>query len=179
MNRTVFLCILWILGLAVAPLRAPQYNEAVEVVVDDLQATEYGVSLTLRASQSDEELHMLIGLTEGQAIARALRSVKTPRPMTHDLLKTILDRTGWRVQKVLIREYVKNPEGGTFLADLVLERNGDTAVVDARPSDAMAVAVRANAKIYVNPQVFEIVRQQEQEQGPLEGEPSQEDTIHL
>jgi bifunctional DNase/RNase len=166
-----------------AAQQAPQEtnDRLVEVRVDGLDPTPYGVSVKLRAFQTDEELHLMIGMSEGQAIARALGRQKPPRPMTHDLMKSILDTTGWRVQKVIIRDLVEERGGGaTYLADLVLERNGATQVIDARPSDAMALAVRTNAKIYVEPMVFILEQQHlEKEQPPEPGEEKKEDILHL
>lgn len=172
MVRKTFLPILLLAAFAL-PLRAQRRIEAVEVTVGDLQATPYGVSITLRASQSRDSIHMMIGLSEGESIARALRHQKMPRPMTHDLLKAFLDRGGWRVQKVLIRDLAD----GTFFADLVLERAGETQVFDARPSDAMAIGLRYDAKIYVNPQVFEQQRKGEEEQ--QQRRLSEPDTLRL
>jgi bifunctional DNase/RNase len=178
MKRVAFLILALTIGVTAASLPAQQQGEAVEVQVDDLQPTPYGISITLRA-RSGDILHMLIGVSEGEAIARALSHNNPPRPMTHDLMATILGRTGWRVQRVLIRGI----SGSTFLADLVLERNGETEVIDSRPSDAMALAVRSNARIFVNPEVFELERrreQQELEQPPRDDPmPSEGEGIHL
>jgi bifunctional DNase/RNase len=167
MKRVAFLILALTIGVTAASLPAQQQGEAVEVEVDDLQATPYGISITLRA-RSGEILHMLIGVAEGEAIARALSHNNPPRPMTHDLMATILGRTGWSVQRVLIRGI----SGSTFLADLVLERNGETEVIDSRPSDAMALAVRSNARIFVNPDVFEMERRREERE--LQQRPEEE-----
>ena len=178
MRQIVRLLLVWSIALAPPFLSAQQRREAVEVQVDDLQPTPYGVSVTLRAARSDDLLHMLIGVPEGEAIARALSHRNPPRPMTHDLIATILGRTGWHVQRVLIRGI----SGTTFLADLVLERDGETATIDSRPSDAMAIAVRSDAKIYVNPEVFEIERQrerQELEPPAEESMPAEGEGVHL
>jgi uncharacterized protein len=167
MRNFLFLFLVWTLFAVTTSLSAQLRKDAVEVQVEDLQPTPYGISITLRALRSGDPLHMLIGVNEGEAIARALSHRSPPRPMTHDLIATILGRTGWRVQRVLIRAI----SGSTFLADLVLEKNGETAIIDSRPSDAMAIAVRSDAKIYVNPEVFEAERnrqQQELEQPPKE-----------
>jgi bifunctional DNase/RNase len=169
MNRKVLFPVL-LLSLLLLPLKAQRRSEPVEVSVEDLQATPYGVSITLRSAESREVLNMMIGVAEGQAIARALRHEKTERPMTHDLLKAVLDHNGWRVQKVLIR----NLAGRTFLADLVLEKAGQTQVYDSRPSDAIAIGLRYDAKIYVNREVFD---QQRQEEEKLK--PSEPDTLRL
>jgi len=175
MNRNKLLAIVWILAVSAAPVLAQRRNDAVEVKVDNLEATPVGVSITLRASNSDQELHMMIGVSEGEAIARAMDNQKPPRPMTHDLIKMILDRTGWQVQKVVIRAI----SGNTYLADLVLQKKGETQVLDARPSDAMAVALRCGAKIYVNPEVFDVERQRNQPEHPEQETPSGEQGLHI
>ena len=164
---------LWIVLLCsfCLPLAGQKREEAVEVKVEDLEATPIGVSLTLRASDSTDSVHMMIGFPEGQSIARAMHHEKSDRPLTHDLFKAFMDRNGWKVQKVLIRELKE----GSFKADLTLEKDRETQTYDARPSDAMAIGLRFGAKIYVNPQVFEEEKkgQREQENGPEESEPQQ------
>ncbi|HEY3234955.1 MAG TPA: bifunctional nuclease family protein [Polyangiaceae bacterium] len=175
LRRASLTAFVLLLALAALPLRAQRRADAVEVTVDDMEATPYGVSITLRARRTEDSLHMMIGLTEGEAIARALGHQKTARPMTHDLVMTILDRTGWRVEKVVIREVTN---GGNYLADLVLERDGATETIDARPSDAMALAVRSDAKIFVTPEVLEFERQHQEQDQPLD-RPSKQDSMHL
>ncbi|MBI4479692.1 MAG: bifunctional nuclease family protein [Acidobacteria bacterium] len=175
MRQTVFLSLLWIVAVGVVPLPAQQRDDALEVTVEDMQATAAGVSITLKASRSDDQLHMMIGYAEGEAIARALSHRTPQRPMTHDLIKAILGRTGWHVQKVVIRGI----SGGAYLADLVLEKNGQTEVIDSRPSDAMAIAVRSDAKIFVKPEVFEMERNLERQDPPEQSNPSGEGNIHL
>ena len=170
MKPTALLFLAWTIAIPATSLPGQLRNDPVEVRVDDLNATPYGISITLRASRSSELLHMLIGVSEGEAIARALSHRNPPRPMTHDLITAILGRIGWRVQKVLIRGI----SGNTFLADLVLEKNGETEIIDSRPSDAMAIAVRSDAKIFVNPEVFEIERRREQQE--LENQPGEQPT---
>ncbi len=150
MNRKVFLLLICFCSFCLM-LSAQRRDEGVEVKVDSVEATPVGVSITLRVPDSRDTVHMMIGFPEGQSIARAMRHEKAERPMSHDLFKAFLDRNGWRVQKVLIRDLKE----GTFLADLTLEKDHETQVYDARPSDAMAIGLRYGAKIYVNPQVFE------------------------
>jgi len=162
-----------LIGSLCLPLIAQRRDEAVEVRVESLQQTPVGVSLTLQAFNSPDRLHMMIGLAEARSIYIAMHHAKPERPLGHDLFKTFLDRNGWRVQKVLIRDL----QDGTFLADLTLERDRETQVLDARPSDAMAMGLRYGAKIYVNPQVFEEQRksdgEQEQEKDAKPSEPEQ------
>ena len=163
------------LALAVS-LAAQRRNEAVEVTVEDLVATPVGVSITLRAPGSSDRIRMLIGVSEGRSISRAMRNRKSSRPMTHDLFKEFLDRNGWTVQKVLIRDLAS----GTFLADLTVEKDSETQVYDARPSDAMAIALRFGAKIYVNKHVFKQQRENENRQEKrVKPDSSEPETLRL
>jgi bifunctional DNase/RNase len=148
----------------------------VEVTVDDLQATPAGVSLTLRSDDA-RDIHMLIGFPEGQSIMRAMRHEESERPLSADLFKSFLDHNGWRVQKVLIRDL----RDGTYFADMTVEKDKDheTQVYDARPSDAMAIGLRYGAKIYVNPQVFEKERQNESPEDPDREEESKPKQLKL
>ena len=187
MNRNVTLnvILLSVLVLALAaPLVAPliaqltaqRRSENVEVTVEDLVATPVGVSITLRASGSSDRIRMLIGVSEGRSIARAMRGRKSSRPMTHDLFKEFLDRNGWKVQKVLIRDLAS----GTFLADLTVEKGRETQVYDARPSDAIAIALRFGAKIYVSKHVFDQQRENEERQEkPVKPDSSEPETLRL
>ncbi len=108
-------------------------------------------ALLLKESYGSRRLPIIIGSFEAQAIASALENITPPRPMTHDLLKNIIDELGASVVEVFIDELVEN----TFYAKLVLEIAGVTTSVDARPSDAIAVSVRTGADIYVNETVMD------------------------
>ena len=173
MKRTLSFSIALFLILC-QPLAAQRRSEAVEVKVDRLEPTPVGVSITLRALNSKDAIHMMIGFSEGESIARAMRHQKTARPMTHDLLKSFLERNGWRVQKVLIRDLAS----GTFLADLTVEKDHETQVYDTRPSDAMAIGLRFDAKIFVSAEVFE--QQRKNEEVPQQKvKPSEPETLRL
>ena len=150
---------LFLLPCLVLALRAQSRDQAVEVSVEEMSATPYGVSITLQAKRSQQAINMMIGLTEGQAILRALRHQTAQRPMTHDLLKEILDRNGMTVQRIVIRDLA----GSSFLADLIVEKDGETQVYDARPSDAMALGLLYDAKIFVKVEVFDREREHEQQ----------------
>ena len=171
MKKRVFLFV-GLFYIVAQPLVAQRPNDAVEVKVENLQATPLGVSVTLRAHNSRDRIQMMIGFPEGQSIALAMRHEKGPRPIAHDLFKDFLDRNGWQVQRVVIRAL----QGGTFLADLTLEKERETQVYDARPSDAMAIGLRYDAKIFVNKEVFE---QQKQEEEREEVKPKEPDTLRL
>ena len=175
MNRKVTSALVMALALSVS-LTAQQRSGTVEVTVEDLVATPVGVSITLRAPDSSDRIRMLIGVSEGRSIAQAIRHRKSSRPMTHDLFKEFLDRNGWKVQKVLVRDLAS----GTFLADLTVEKDRQTQVYDARPSDAMAIALRFGAKIYVSKHVFDQQRENEERQEkPVKPDSSEPETLRL
>ena len=90
-------------------------------------------------------LPIWIGIFEANAIALRLEDVDTPRPMTHDLLRTAIDRLGAQVHKVVISDLQDN----TFYAVIHVQNGGEAMALDARPSDALALALRAEAPIYV------------------------------
>lgn len=108
----------------------------------------------LEAVEDKRELPIWIGFAEAQAIALRMENVVTPRPMTHDLLKNILEKMDVKVVKVLIND-LKND---IFFATIVLESNRHTVRVDSRPSDALALAVRVRAPIYVARFILEKAR---------------------
>jgi len=96
-------------------------------------------------------LPIWIGVCEANAIALELEGIKTPRPMTHDLIASLVVATGLRVDRIHIHSLTDN----VFLATIHLtDDKGRVFEVDSRPSDALAVALRAKAKILVNPQVL-------------------------
>lgn len=98
----------------------------------------------LREAVGERFLPIWIGGVEAQAIAFALQGMSTPRPLTHDLFKEVLAALGVGVRRVVIVELRE----GTFYADLVLERDDKEIVVSARPSDAIALAVRIGTPIF-------------------------------
>ncbi len=96
-------------------------------------------------------LPIWVGIFEANAIALEMEKVSTPRPMTHDLLKNLLTELDARVDRVVINDLREN----TFFARIHLTR-GDLALsVDSRPSDAIALALRSRAEIYVEEEVLE------------------------
>ena len=105
----------------------------------------------LRESGGERFLPIWIGQSEAAAIALALQGVVTPRPMTHDLLKNILDEMAVEVQSIAITELRE----GTFYAVINMQRNGSAFEISSRPSDAIALAVRLNCKIFANEDVLE------------------------
>ena len=92
----------------------------------------------LREDSGPRFLPIFIGSPEATAIVYALQGTETPRPMTHDLFKTVLEEQGIRLERVEITDL----RDGTFYAELTLEREGERSVISSRPSDAIALAVR-------------------------------------
>jgi bifunctional DNase/RNase len=107
--------------------------------------------IVLREVQGQRILPIWVGVFEANAIALQIENVQTPRPMTHDLLKSVIDHLGGRVERIVVCELKEN----TFYATLhVLSPRGQLAV-DSRPSDAIALALRAKVPILVEERVFE------------------------
>jgi bifunctional DNase/RNase len=95
-------------------------------------------------------LPIWIGLYEGGAIGMALSGQQFPRPLTHDLFMVVIQQLGGAVKSVTITEL----KDSTFFAEVALSLGNKQIVIDARPSDSVALAVRANCPILVNDQVF-------------------------
>lgn len=91
-----------------------------------------------------------IGIFEGGAIAAELTGQEPPRPMTHDLVNNILKASHINLEKVVITDLKDN----TYFAELHLKTNGSVTVIDSRPSDALALAVRAHCPLFVSETVF-------------------------
>ncbi len=96
-------------------------------------------------------LPIWVGVYEANAIALEIEKVLTPRPMTHDLIKTVLMGLQCGVRKVVVNELKED----TFYAIIWLERNGELISIDSRPSDALAVALRLDCPIYVDESVLQ------------------------
>lgn len=106
--------------------------------------------LLLKEVQGSETLPIWIGKPEADSIALALGKVITPRPMTHDLIRNIVDGLSVRVRRIVVTEIVDN----TYYAMIFLEQNGSEVAIDSRPSDAIAVALRVSAPIFVDERVI-------------------------
>ncbi len=94
-------------------------------------------------------LPILIGPFEATAIALALEGAPVPRPLTHDLMRSILDSLDAKLEQVVVHDI----RDSTFFAKLIVRNNGELQEIDARPSDGIALALRANAPIYVSDKI--------------------------
>ncbi len=110
--------------------------------------------IILRDKDGQKVLPIWVGIFEANAIALQIENVSTPRPMTHDLLKNIISDLDGRVQKIVVCDLKDN----TFFALIHIVVNGHAVAVDARPSDAIALALRAKAPIFVEDSVIENAR---------------------
>ncbi len=107
--------------------------------------------VVLREIGTDRVLPIWIGPGEASAIAMHLGGVAFQRPLTHDLLVSILGGLGGTLQRVLITRM----EDSTYFAELIIDRDGDLISVDARPSDSIAMALRAQARIFAEDALLE------------------------
>jgi len=104
----------------------------------------------LRDVAGETILPIWVGVYEANAIALEIEKVSTPRPMTHDLIKTIVTGLDVTVQKVVVNEL----RDDTFYALIWMDKNGESVSIDARPSDALALALRLDCPIFVDDQVL-------------------------
>ena len=106
--------------------------------------------VVLKETQGSGILPIWVGVYEANAIALEIEKVQTPRPMTHDLLKNVLAQLDTRVERIVINDLREN----TFFARIHLIQKDSTLQVDSRPSDAIALALRSQAEIFVEEEVL-------------------------
>ncbi len=124
-----------------------------EVTIEALRVSlmNYNRVVVLKEKDADRYLTIYIGAAEADAIAIRLQNVSVQRPMTHDLLGNVMQQLGASVSKVVVTE-VRND---TYFARLYLDVNNEQVEIDSRPSDAIALAVRAEAPIFVEDAVID------------------------
>src|SRR3981081_1451074 len=105
----------------------------------------------LRDKAGQKVLPIWVGIFEANAIALQIENISTPRPMTHDLLRNVIHDLKAEVKKIVVCDLQEN----TFYALIYLGLNGDTVAIDARPSDAIALALRTRAPIFVEETVID------------------------
>ena len=111
--------------------------------------------IILREKDGHHLLPIWMGVFEANAIAQQIENVTNPRPTTHDLLKNVIEDLNADIKKIVVHDLKDN----TFYALLYLEVNGETVAIDARPSDAIALALRARAPIFIDKKVIENAKQ--------------------
>ncbi|MFQ5611819.1 MAG: bifunctional nuclease family protein [Anaerolineae bacterium] len=147
----------------------------IEVSIDSVRVSLMSQHRVVVLKETDVEryLPIWIGPFEAEAIAMRLQGIEAARPLTHDLLKNMIDELGARVSHILVSE-LRNE---TFYARIILDSNGTSLEIDARTSDAIALAVRVNAPIFVNEEVMEAagVTPDEEVESDLVGEENEGD----
>ena len=153
----------------------------IPVKFDQLLFSNMGFVILLKEEEG-RTLPIFIGAAEARAIALYMKKIVTPRPLTHDLLKNILDYLECRIKRVEVCDLKE----GTFYAKLVLERDGIEMEIDSRPSDAIALARLASAPIFVAESVmdeaggvsFAGLETEIAEQKPADQKPNEEEAEH-
>ncbi len=120
----------------------------------------------LKDKAGDRVLPIWVGVFEANAIALQIENIATPRPMTHDLIKNILSEIEAEVQRIVVSDLRDN----TFYAMIYLDRDGETIAIDARPSDAIALALRTRSPIFVEDSVVESAKGLDLSKEPTDSE---------
>ena len=125
----------------------------VEMTIDSIRVSlmNYQHVVILREKGSDRYLPIWIGPAEADAISMKLQNVDTARPMTHDLLDSVINTLGAKVNFIVVNDL----RNDTFFAKITLNTNGKQIEIDSRPSDAIALAVRTTSPIYVEESILE------------------------
>jgi bifunctional DNase/RNase len=125
----------------------------IEMSVDSIRVSVMNSQrvVILKEVKADRYLPIWIGPAEADAIAIKLQGVSVPRPLTHDLLHSVISTLGAKIKSILVNDL----QNDTFYAKISFDFNGKDLEIDSRPSDAIAIAVRAKAPIYANEEVLE------------------------
>lgn len=130
----------------------------VEAVLEDVAVAGSGeFFVLLLKTQTGEFVPITIGHLEAMSILAGRNGEKFSRPLAHDLMLSALELLGGSLNRVEVTELVTTPEGGTFYGKVVLDNRGIELELDARPSDALALAVRTGAPIWIAESVVEQV----------------------
>jgi len=129
--------------------------EISRIIIDEKKREQI---LVLKEKDGIQLLPIVVGINEAAAIRLHLSGQKPPRPMTHDLIKSILDNCSLSLQKVVIDQLKDN----VFYAKLYLDGAEDSISVDARPSDSIALAVRTGSPLFVEEEVFDALAREEE-----------------
>ncbi|UVT14244.1 MAG: bifunctional nuclease family protein [Nitrospira sp.] len=127
----------------------PLIQLTVNRVVEDSN-TDTRIVVLARADGGSEQFMVWVGASEGEAIRRALDTSMTPRPMSHDLIKSFGEHLGIKTERVVLTDV----KSSTYYATVFLANKGVARTIDSRPSDAIALALRCQAPIYVTQDVW-------------------------
>jgi bifunctional DNase/RNase len=124
----------------------------IEMVVDSIRVSlmNYQRVVILKEKETSRYLPIWIGAAEADAIAVKLQGTSVLRPLTHDLMQSVIDALGGQVLSITVNDLQKD----VFFAKIILNKNGEQVEIDSRPSDAIALAVRVGAPIYAEEDVL-------------------------
>jgi bifunctional DNase/RNase len=122
--------------------------ELARIIIDEQKREQV---IVLKEKDGSRLLPIVIGIAEATAIKMTLSGFVSPRPLTHDLMSNMMDNLGITLEKVIIDDLID----GTFHAKLYLKNNGTLKIIDSRPSDSIALAVRTKSPIFVKEQVLD------------------------
>ena len=121
-----------------------------KIIISEMQDQQI---IMLKEVDGERTFPIVIGSTEAMAIDRRLKSIPTPRPMTHDLLASVIEELGGSITQIEINDL----ENHTFYARIHVRQNGRTVEIDSRPSDAIALGIATSVPIYVAEHVLDEV----------------------
>jgi bifunctional DNase/RNase len=124
--------------------------ELYRIIISDMQESQI---IVLKEVDGERKFPIVIGIKEAEAIDRRLKSIPTPRPMTHDLLASVIEQLGGVIDRIEIN----NLQEHTFFARIHIRQNGDMLEIDSRPSDAIALGIATSVPIYVAEHVLDEV----------------------
>ena len=124
-----------------------------EMSIDSIRVSlmNYQRVVILKHKESDRYLPIWVGPAEADAIAVKLQDISVPRPLTHDLLRSVIDTLGGSISHIVVNDL----QSDTFYAKVVISTNGKSMEIDSRPSDAIALAVRVQVPIYAEESVLD------------------------
>ncbi len=123
--------------------------ELSRIIINELSDQQV---IWIKECNGERAFPIVIGIFEAIAIDRRIRQLEIPRPLTHDLIRNIISKLNGKLESITINRVQEN----TFYALLNVKLNDEEILIDARPSDAIAIAVRTNSKIYVEEAVLDI-----------------------
>jgi uncharacterized protein len=139
----------------------------IEVTIESIRVSlmTQNRMVVLREVKGERFLPIWIGPSEADAITLQMQGTDVPRPLTHDLLKNVIDALDGEVLHIIINGLEKS----TYYARIVIDNDGDTLEIDSRPSDAIALAVRVSAPLYIADEVMEQAAMRPEAELSLEG----------
>ncbi len=122
--------------------------ELARIIIDERRQDQV---IVLKEKEGERQIPIVIGIMEASSIKIKLTGMEVPRPMTHDLLADVIESLGGKIQRVVIDKLVNN----TYFAKLEIKtKEGEVKIIDARPSDSIAIAVRSKVPIFVAEEVL-------------------------